>query len=60
MPEKMSNEKVDTLKALGAHIVRTPTEAAFDSPDSLISVAHKRNTEIPCSIVLNQVCEKNK
>lgn len=30
MPEKMSKEKVDILKALGAEIVRTPTEAAFD------------------------------
>jgi len=28
MPEKMSKEKVDVLKALGAEIVRTPTEAA--------------------------------
>lgn len=32
MPEKMSQEKVDVLRALGAEIVRTPTEAAFDSP----------------------------
>ena len=30
MPEKMSKEKVDVLRALGAEIVRTPTEAAFD------------------------------
>jgi cysteine synthase len=30
MPEKMSKEKVDVLKALGAEIIRTPTEAAFD------------------------------
>lgn len=30
MPEKMSKEKVDVLKALGAEILRTPTEAAFD------------------------------
>ena len=30
MPEKMSNEKVYVLKALGAEIIRTPTEAAFD------------------------------
>lgn len=26
MPEKMSQEKVDVLKALGAEIIRTPTE----------------------------------
>ena len=27
--EKMSNEKVDTLKALGAEIVRTPVSFKF-------------------------------
>jgi oxepin-CoA hydrolase/3-oxo-5,6-dehydrosuberyl-CoA semialdehyde dehydrogenase len=39
LPEKMSQEKVDVLKALGAEIIRTPTEAAFDSPESHIGVA---------------------
>lgn len=57
MPEKMSDEKVNALKALGAEIIRTPTEAAFDSPDSLISVAHRLNKEIPNSIVLDQVIQ---
>jgi cysteine synthase len=42
LPEKMSQEKVDVLKALGAEIIRTPTEAAFDSPDSHIGVAQAR------------------
>ncbi len=28
LPEKMSNEKVDVLKGLGAKVIRTPTEAA--------------------------------
>jgi hypothetical protein len=36
MPEKMSKEKVDVLKALGAEIVRTPTEAAFDVSEFLV------------------------
>lgn len=36
LPEKMSKEKVDVLKALGAEIVRTPTEAAYDAPDTLV------------------------
>ncbi|XP_058445427.1 cystathionine beta-synthase-like protein [Malaya genurostris] len=54
MPEKMSNEKVDTLKALGATVIRTPTEAAFDSPEGLIAVAQRLEKEIPNSIVLNQ------
>lgn len=54
MPEKMSNEKVDALRALGAEIIRTPTEAAFDSPEGLIRVAQRLNKEIPNSIVLDQ------
>ena len=37
MPEKMSREKQVVLEALGAEIIRTPTEAAFDAPDSALS-----------------------
>lgn len=55
MPMKMSNEKVDTLKALGAEIIRTPTAASFDSPEGLIAVAQKLCKEIPNSIILDQV-----
>ena len=54
MPEKMSKEKVDVLKALGAEIIRTPTEAAYDAPDSHISVAQRLQSEIPSSHILNQ------
>lgn len=54
MPEKMSKEKVDVLKALGAEIVRTPTEAAYDAPDSHISVARRLNKEVPHSHILDQ------
>jgi len=54
LPEKMSQEKVDVLKALGAEIIRTPTEAAFDSPDSHIGVANRLNKEIPNSHILDQ------
>ncbi|XP_012223724.1 cystathionine beta-synthase [Linepithema humile] len=54
MPEKMSNEKVYVLRALGAKIVRTPTEAAWYSPEAHISVAQKLQKEIPNSIVLDQ------
>jgi cystathionine beta-synthase len=32
MPEKMSAEKANVLKGLGAKIIRTPHEASFDSP----------------------------
>ena len=39
MPEKMSMEKEVVLKALGATIVRTPTEVSHDDPKSLFGVA---------------------
>ncbi|KAJ2803354.1 cystathionine beta-synthase [Coemansia helicoidea] len=54
LPEKMSQEKVDVLRALGAQIIRTPTEAAWDSPESHISVAKRLHKEIPNSIILGQ------
>lgn len=54
MPEKMSKEKEVVLKALGAEIVRTPTEAAWDAPESHIGVANKLNQEIPNSHILDQ------
>tara|TARA_B100002052_G_scaffold70696_2_gene64071 strand:+ start:13654 stop:14610 length:957 start_codon:yes stop_codon:yes gene_type:complete len=54
MPQKMSKEKEVVLKALGAKIVRTPTEAAWDSPDSHIGVAKKLNIEIQNSHILDQ------
>ena len=54
MPEKMSKEKEVILKALGAKIVRTPTEAAWDAPESHIEVAKKLNKEIKNSHILEQ------
>jgi len=54
MPEKMSREKQVVLEALGAKIYRTPTEAAWDSPESHISLAKKLNQEIPNSHILDQ------
>ena len=54
MPEKMSKEKQIALEALGAKIIRTPTEASFDDPDSHIGVAKKLQKEIPQSHILDQ------
>ena len=48
------HSQVDVLRALGAEIVRTPTEAAFDAPESHISVAKRLNKEIPNSHILDQ------
>jgi cystathionine beta-synthase/cysteine synthase A len=54
MPEKMSREKQVVLEALGAEIIRTPTEAAHDDPESLFGVALRLNAEIENSIIPNQ------
>ncbi len=54
MPEKMSREKQVVLEALGAEIIRTPTEAAFDAPESHIGVAKRLNEVIPNSHILDQ------
>merc|ERR1712060_750406 len=37
----MSGEKVNTMKALGAEILRTPTEAAWDAKDSHIFLSQR-------------------
>jgi cystathionine beta-synthase len=39
---------------LGAEIIRTPTEAAWDSPESHISVARRLNQQIERSHILDQ------
>lgn len=54
MPEKMSREKQVVLEALGAEIIRTPTEAAWDAPESHIGVAKQLNRIIPNSHILDQ------
>ena len=59
MPEKMSKEKEVVLSALGATIYRTPTEAAWDDPESHIELAKRLNKEIKDSHVLDQYSNLN-
>jgi cystathionine beta-synthase len=54
MPQKMSREKQVVLEALGAEIIRTPTEAAWDSPESHISVSRRLEASLPRAHVLDQ------
>jgi len=54
MPEKMSREKQVVLEALGAEIIRTPTEAAWDAPESHIGVARQLQKILPNSHILDQ------
>jgi len=53
MPEKMSQEKLDTMKALGCIIHRTPTECSHDDYDSHISLSKRLEKIIPNSVVLD-------
>lgn len=55
IPEKMSDEKVNTLRALGAEIIRTPKDAGSESPLGPIKTAQRLKEEIPNSVVLDQV-----
>jgi cystathionine beta-synthase len=59
LPEKMSPEKVAVLKALNAEIIRTPTAAAFDSPESHIGVARRLEKELPNAHILDQYSNPN-
>src|SRR5262245_19845633 len=54
LPEKMSREKQVVLEALGAEIIRTPTEAAWNAPESHIGVARQLQKIIPNSHILDQ------
>ena len=54
MPEKMSQEKQVVMESLGAEIIRTPTEAAHDDPESLLGVAKRLNEEIDDSVIPDQ------
>jgi cystathionine beta-synthase len=47
MPDKMSQEKISTLRAYGAEVVITPTAVEPDSPESYYSVSDRLAEEIP-------------
>ncbi|GMT44294.1 MAG: pyridoxal-5'-phosphate-dependent protein [bacterium] len=54
MPDKVSKEKQNALKALGAEIVVTPTSASHDSPENYINTAKRIAAETPNSFRINQ------
>jgi cystathionine beta-synthase len=54
MPDKMSKEKIDLLRAYGAEVVVTPTAVATDSPESYYNVAARLVAEIPGAFMPNQ------
>ena len=54
MPDKMSREKIDLLKAYGAEVVVTPTNVPSDSPESYYGVANRLAAEIAGAFQPNQ------
>ncbi len=54
MPDKVSREKQNALKAFGAEIVITPTSAPPDSPEHYVNKAKQLAQEIPNSFRINQ------
>jgi cystathionine beta-synthase len=54
MPDKMSREKIDLLRAYGAEVVVTPTDVSPESPQSYYRVADRLTEEIPGAFQPNQ------
>ena len=54
MPDKVSQEKIDALKAYGATVVIKPTSASIDSPDHYVNAAKRIAEETPNSFRINQ------
>lgn len=58
MPDKVSSEKEQVLKAYGAKVVRTPTDVAPDDPRSYYKVSERLVNEIPGAFSPNQYSNK--
>src|SRR5262249_8872899 len=54
MPDKMSQEKIDALRALGAEVIVTPSQVEHHDARSYHSVALRLSREIPNSVYPNQ------
>jgi cystathionine beta-synthase len=54
MPDKMSLEKINRLKALGAQVIVTPTNVPAEDPNSYYETAKRIHRETPGSFMLNQ------
>jgi len=58
-PDKVSEDKINTLKAYGAEVVVCPTSVAPDSPDSYYSVSDRLAREIPGAFKPDQYSNLN-
>ncbi len=58
LPDKMSKEKIDLLKAYSAKVIVTPTNVPADHPANYIKVAERIVKETPNSFMPNQYFNK--
>jgi cystathionine beta-synthase len=58
-PDKVSEDKINTLKAYGAEVYVCPTSVAPDSPDSYYSVSDRLAREIPGAFKPDQYSNPN-
>ncbi len=54
LPDKMSQEKIDMMKAYGADVVITPTDVPGDSPDHYVNTAKRIAAETPSAFYVDQ------
>ncbi len=54
LPDKMSSEKINMLKGMGAEVIVTPTNVPADSPESYYETAKRIHRNHPGSYYLNQ------
>lgn len=54
MPDKMSKEKIDLLKAFGARVIVTPTAVTPDNPANNVRVAERMAKEMTDAFMPNQ------
>lgn len=54
MPDKMSKEKQDSLRAYGAEVIITPTDVPGDSPEHYVNVAKKIAEDTPGAFYVDQ------
>lgn len=54
LPDKMSQEKIDMMRAYGAEVVITPTDVPGDSPDHYVNTAKRIAEETPGAFYVDQ------
>lgn len=54
MPDKMSKEKLNMMRAFGAEVIITPTDVPGDSPEHYVNRAKRIAAETPGAFYVNQ------